>query len=138
MGSPAAGDCWSTYAVHMRFRPEAAVDGTYEIRFVGGEVMSLEVRDGELTACAARRASRRSSSRPSRETLHALIEGVESPESVLAGDGMRLLTGSVEDLAALARMFAPGEARGCRRGLSRANEPLPLRSARWRGSRTTR
>ena len=44
------------------------------------------------------------------ETLHALIEGLETPESALAGDGMRLLTGSVEDLAAFARMFAPGEA----------------------------
>jgi hypothetical protein len=29
---------------------------------------------------------------------------------VLAGGGVRLLTGSVEDLAALARMFAPVEA----------------------------
>ena len=44
------------------------------------------------------------------ETLHALIEGSETPESALAGDGMRLLTGSVEHLAALARMFAPVEA----------------------------
>ena len=33
LGPPEAGDCWSMYAVHVRFRPEAAVDGTYEIRF---------------------------------------------------------------------------------------------------------
>ena len=35
------------YAVHVRFRPEAAVDGVYEIRFVGGETISLRVEHGE-------------------------------------------------------------------------------------------
>ena len=50
MGAPEADDCWSTYAVHMRFRPEAAVDGRYVIRFEGGETFSLDVRDGALDA----------------------------------------------------------------------------------------
>ena len=110
MGSPAVGDCWSQYAVHMRFRPEAAVDGTYEIRFDGGDVMTLDVREGTLTTIpgAANEPTLVAEVEP--EKLHALIEGLESPASVVAGGGVRLLTGSVEDLAALARMFAPGEA----------------------------
>ena len=54
------------YAVHMRFRPEAAVDGTYEIRFVDGETISLDVRDGELTAMRSEAREPRSSSRSSR------------------------------------------------------------------------
>jgi DNA-binding HxlR family transcriptional regulator len=110
MGSPAAGDCWSMYAVHMRFRPDAAVDGIYELRFAGAEVMSLEVRDGTLTTVHGEASEPTLVLEVEPETLHALIEGVETPESALAGDGVRLLTGSVEDLAAFARMFAPVEA----------------------------
>ena len=111
MGSPQAGDCWSTYAVHMRFRPEAAVDGTYEIRFVDGEVISLDVSDGELTAMRGEASEPRLVIEAEPASLHALIEGVESVESVLAGGGMRLLTGTEADLAALVGMFAPDEAR---------------------------
>jgi DNA-binding HxlR family transcriptional regulator len=111
MGSPQAGDCWSTYAVHMRFRPEAAVDGTYEIRFVDGEVISLDVSDGELTAMRGGASEPRLVIETEPASLHALIEGVESVESVLAGGGMRLLTGTEADLAALVGMFAPDEAR---------------------------
>jgi len=107
---PAAGDCWSMYAVHMRFRPDTAVDGTYEIRFAGGEVMSLEVRAGTLTTVHGESSEPTLVLEVEPEMLHALIEGLETPESALAGDGMRLLTGSVDDLAALARMFAPGDA----------------------------
>ena len=42
LGAPSAGDCWSMYAVHARFRPELAVDGVYEIRFAEDEVMSAD------------------------------------------------------------------------------------------------
>ena len=110
MGSPEVGDCWSMYAVHMRFRPEAAVDGTYEVRFAGGDVMSIEVRDGELNTMLGEATAPTLVVEAEPGSLHALIEGLEAPESVLAGDGMKLLAGSVEDLAAFARMFAPGEA----------------------------
>jgi hypothetical protein len=110
MGSPAAGDCWSMYAVHMRFRPDAAVDGVYELRFAGGEVMSLEVRDGALNTVRGESSEPTLVAEVEPGKLHALIEGLETPEVVLAGDGMRLVTGSVEDLAAFARMFAPAEA----------------------------
>jgi DNA-binding HxlR family transcriptional regulator len=110
MGSPEAGECWSMYAVHMRFRPEAAVDGTYELRFPGGEVMSIEVRDGALTTVRGEASEPTLVAEVEPGALHALIEGVETAETVLAGDGVRLLGGSVEGLAAFARMFAPLEA----------------------------
>ncbi len=110
MGSPEADECWSMYAVHMRFRPEAAVDGTYELRFPGGEVMSIEVRDGALTTVRGEASEPTLVAEVEPGALHALIQGVETPEAVLAEDGMRLLTGSVEVLAAFARMFAPVEA----------------------------
>jgi hypothetical protein len=44
------------------------------------------------------------------ERLHALIEGLETAASVQADGGVRLLTGSTDDLAAVAGMFAPDEA----------------------------
>ena len=110
MGPPQAGDCWSTYAVHMRFRPEAAVDGTYEIRFDEGEVISLDVRDGELTTIRGEALEPRLVIETEPTSLHALIEGAESLEAVLAGGGTRLLSGTESDLAALVRMFAPHDA----------------------------
>lgn len=111
MGAPEAGDCWSTYAVHMRFRPEHAVDGTYEIRFVGGEVISLEVRDATLTARRGEALEPTLVVEAEAAELHALIEGVSPVDEVVAAGGVRVLAGSESDLAALARMFAPGEAR---------------------------
>ena len=62
LGPPYPSDCWSMYAVHARFRPDAAVDGVYEIRFDDGEVISLDVRDGELVTAKGSTLSRRSSS----------------------------------------------------------------------------
>ena len=95
----------------MRFRPEAAVDGTYEIRFVDGETISLDVRDGELTAMRREAREPRLGIEAEPASLHALIEGAEPLEAVLAGGGGRLLTGTEAELAALAGMFAPDEAR---------------------------
>lgn len=107
MGAPEAGDCWSTYAVHMRFRPEAAVDGVYELRLVGGEVLSLDVRDGLLTAMRgeAREPTLVVEAEPAH--LHALIEGLEPVAEVVEDGRVRLLTGSETELAAFAAMFAP-------------------------------
>ena len=50
LGAPAVDDCWSMYAVHARFRQDAAVDGVYEIRFEGGEMQvgSLDAIRGEV------------------------------------------------------------------------------------------
>ena len=110
MGSPAVGDCWSQYAVHMRFRPEFAVDGTYEIRFDGGDVMTLDVRHGTLTTIPGEASEPTLVAEVDPEKLHALIEGLEPAASVVAAGGIRLLTGSVEELDALARMFAPADA----------------------------
>ena len=112
MGSPEVDDCWSTYAVHMRFRPEAAVDGTYEIRFAGGEVMSVEVRDGALTTVRseAREPSLVVEAEPA--GLHTLIEQLEPLEAILARGDLRLVIGSEAELAVFAGMFAPsGEPR---------------------------
>ena len=107
MGPPEVGDCWSTYAVHMRFRPEAAVDGTYEIRFVDGDVISLEVRDGTLHAMRGEAREPALVVEVEPERLHALVEGNEPVEAVVAAGGLRILTGTETELAALARMFAP-------------------------------
>jgi len=112
MGSPEVDDCWSTYAVHMRFRPEAAVDGTYEIRFAGGEVMSIEVRDGALTTLRgeAREPTLVVEAEPA--GLHTLIEQLEPLATILARGDLRLVVGSEAELAAFAGMFAPsGESR---------------------------
>jgi DNA-binding HxlR family transcriptional regulator len=111
LGPPEAGDCWSMYAVHARFRPQKAVDGTYEIRFVDGETISLDVRDGALTAMRSEAREPRLVIEAEPASLHALIEGGEPLEAVLAGGGVRLLTGTEAELAALAKMFAPDEAR---------------------------
>jgi DNA-binding HxlR family transcriptional regulator len=107
MGPPEAGDCWSTYAVHMRFRPEAAVDGTYEVRFVGGEVISLEVRDATLTARRGEATEPTLVVEGEAERLHTLIEGIEPVEKVVGDGGIRLIAGTETELAAFARMFAP-------------------------------
>jgi DNA-binding HxlR family transcriptional regulator len=107
MGPPEAGDCWSTYAVHMRFRPEAAVDGTYEVRFVGGEVISLEVRDAALTARRGEATEPTLVVEGEAERLHSLIEGIEPVEKVVGDGGIRLIAGTETELAAFARMFAP-------------------------------
>jgi DNA-binding HxlR family transcriptional regulator len=112
MGSPEAGDCWSTYAVHARFRPEAAVDGTYEIRFAGGEVMSVEVRDGALTTVRGEAQEPTLVVEAEPTGLHALIEQLEPLDAILVRGDLRLVSGSETDLTAFARMFAPpGEPR---------------------------
>ncbi len=111
MGPPEAGDCWSTYAVHVRFRPDAATDGTYELRFVGGEVITLAVRDGALTATRGESGNATLVVEAEPARLHELIEGGVTIEDALAGGGLRLLAGTAADLAALVRMFAPAEPR---------------------------
>lgn len=111
MGAPEAGDCWSTYAVHMRFRPEAAVDGTYEIRFVDGEVISLEVREGTLVARRGHALEPTLVVEGEAAALHSLIEGIEPADRVVAAGGVRLLGGSEAELAAFAGMFAPADPR---------------------------
>jgi DNA-binding HxlR family transcriptional regulator/putative sterol carrier protein len=107
LGPPSPGDCWSMYAVHARFRPEAAVDGVYEIRFDEGETISLEVRGGELTAMkrAAERPTLAVGLAP--ETLHALIEGTLSVRAAATDGRARISAGSQKDLAQLVAMFAP-------------------------------
>ena len=112
MGSPEVDDCWSTYAVHMRFRPEAAVDGTYEIRFAGGEVMSVEVRDGALTTVRGEAQELTLVVEAEPAGLHTLIEQLEPLDAILARGDLRLVVGSEAELAVFAGMFAPsGESR---------------------------
>lgn len=110
LGAPDAGDCWSMYAVHVRFRPEAAVDGVYEIRFIDGETISLRVEQGELVAMKlpAEQPDLVVEAQP--EALHALIQGTASMQASLGDGGMRLLVGTEKELADLVSMFAPAEA----------------------------
>jgi DNA-binding HxlR family transcriptional regulator/putative sterol carrier protein len=110
LGAPDPGDCWSMYAVHVRFRPEAAVDGVYEIRFVDGETISMEVAGGKLAAMKlpAEQPDLVVEAHP--EALHALVEGTVSMRAALADGRMSILVGSERELAALVAMFAPAEA----------------------------
>lgn len=107
LGVPQPDDCWSMYAVHTRFRPEAAADGVYEIRFAEDEVISLHVSGGELTA------GRFASEAPSLAVevapgaLHALIEGETSVRKAVADGQARLVVGTQAGLARMVAMFAP-------------------------------
>jgi DNA-binding HxlR family transcriptional regulator len=111
MGAPEAGDCWSSYAVHMRFRPEAAVDGRYEVRFLGGETFSIEVRDGKLDVIRSEIGEPTLVVEAEPAHFHALIEGIDDLETSLAEGRVRVLTGGERELRALVDMFAPAEAR---------------------------
>ena len=110
LGAPDAGDCWSMYAVHVRFRPEAAMDGVYEIRFIDGETISLRVEQGALVAMKlpAEQPDLVVEAQP--EALHALIQGTASMQASLGDGGVRLLVGTEKELADLVSMFAPAEA----------------------------
>ncbi len=109
LGAPDPADCWSMYAVHARFRPDAAADGVYEIRFVEGETISLQVAAGELTAMKHRAERPDLVVETHPEALHELIEGAVSVGTALAEGRLRLLAGSDERLARLVAMFAPVE-----------------------------
>ena len=110
LGVPDPADCWSMYAVHVRFRPEAAVDGRYEIRFVDGETISMEVADGTLVArkLPADAPDLVVEARP--EALHALVQGVVTMPAALADGRVTILVGSEQELAALVAMFEPADA----------------------------
>lgn len=107
LGPPEAGDCWSMYAVHTRFRPEHAVDGVYEVRFVGGETISLQVRDGELVAMKLPAEAPDLVVEAPPEELHRIIGGELSARDAIAEGRVQLHVGSEKELAALGQMFAP-------------------------------
>ena len=107
LGAPDPSDCWSMYAVHVRFRPEAAVDGTYEIRFVGGETIYMEVTDGTLVARKLPATAPDLVVEAHPEALHALVQGTVSTAAALADGRVTILVGSEQELEALATMFAP-------------------------------
>ena len=107
LGPPEAGDCWSMYAVHTRFRPEAAVDGVYEIRFVGGETISLQVKGGELVAMKLPAEEPDLVVEATPEDLHNVISGVDGVAAAVAAGRVRLPVGSEPELEHLVAMFAP-------------------------------
>jgi DNA-binding HxlR family transcriptional regulator len=107
LGPPEAGDCWSMYAVHARFRPGDAVDGTYEIRFVGGETISLQVSGGELTAMKLPAEDPDLVVEAPPEELHRVISGEVSVGAAISEGRVRLVVGSASQLEHLAAMFAP-------------------------------
>lgn len=109
LGSPAPDDCWSMYAVHARFRPEAAVDGVYEVRFEGGETISLSVKGGELTAVKLPAEEPTLVLALAPVTLHGLIEGVLTVRSAVDDGRVALLAGSEVELRNLVAMFAPAQ-----------------------------
>jgi DNA-binding HxlR family transcriptional regulator len=110
LGVPDPGDCWSMYAVHVRFRPEAAVDGSYEIHFVDGETISMEVADGTLVARKLPADAPDLVVETHPEALHALVQGVVSMPAALADGRITILVGSEQELAALVAMFQPADA----------------------------
>ena len=107
LGAPEAGDCWSMYAVHARFRPAEAVDGTYEVRFVGGETISLQVTGGELVAMKLPAENPDLVVEAPPEALHEVISGVVSARAAVSEGRVTLLAGSATELEHLAAMFAP-------------------------------
>ena len=107
LGAPLPTDCWSMYAVHARFRPEAAVDGVYEIRFGEEGAISLEVADRVLTARPFPAESPTLVVELESETLHALIEGTVGVRKAVAEGRARLVAGSQKELAELVGMFVP-------------------------------
>jgi len=107
LGPPEAGDCWSMYAVHVRFRPEEAVDGTYEIRFVDGETISLQVTGGELVAMKLPADDPDFVVEAAAEELHKVISGAMSARTAVSEGRVKLLAGSTAELEHLAAMFAP-------------------------------
>ncbi len=107
LGPPGSGDCWSMYAVHTRFRPEAAVDGVYEIRFVDGETISLQVTGGELVAMKVPADEPDLVVEAPAEEMHLVISHeVGIPEAVADGR-VRLVVGTEQQLSDLVGMFAP-------------------------------
>ena len=110
LGAPDPGDCWSMYAVHVRFRPEAAVDGSYEIRFVGGETISMHVEGGELVARKLSAENPTLVVEAPPEELHAVVQGVVPLYAAIADGRLRILVGTERELADLVAMFAPDEA----------------------------
>jgi DNA-binding HxlR family transcriptional regulator len=110
LGAPDPGDCWSMYAVHVRFRPEAAVDGVYEIRFVGGETISMHVEGGELVARKLSAENPTLVVEAPPEELHAVVQGVVPLHAAIADGRLRILVGTERELADLVAMFAPDEA----------------------------
>lgn len=107
LGAPDPADCWSMYAVHARFRPEAAIDGVYEVRFVGGETISVHVSAGELVATKlpAEKPDLVVEAHPA--SLHALVEGAVGMREALADDRIRIVVGGERELDRLVAMFAP-------------------------------
>ena len=111
LGAPHPTDCWSMYAVQARFRPEAAADGVYEVRFGGEGTISLEVADGVLTARPYPAEAPTLAVELESETLHALIEGHMTVRRAVSDGRARLVTGSQKELTDLVGMFAPYAAR---------------------------
>lgn len=109
LGAPDPEDCWSMYAVHARFRRDAAVDGAYEVRFVGGETISMRVSAGELVAMKLPAEDPDLVVEAHPAALHALVEGSVSRTEALADGRIRLVVGGEDELERLVRMFAPAE-----------------------------
>jgi DNA-binding HxlR family transcriptional regulator len=111
MGPPAPNDCWSMYAVQARFRPEAAIDGSYEIRFDDEARIAINVENGELSASRFPTGDPTLVVEIEPETLHALMEGaLEVPEALASGRAT-VLVGTAAELASLVQMFVSGAAR---------------------------
>ena len=86
------------------------MDGVYEIRFVEGETISLQVTDGELVAMKLPAEEPTLVVEAPPEELHSVIEGTVGQEEAVAAGRVRILVGSQKELADLVAMFAPAAA----------------------------
>jgi DNA-binding HxlR family transcriptional regulator len=109
LGAPDPGDCWSMYALHARFRAEEAVDGVYEVRFVEGETITMQVRDGELVAMKLPAENPTLVVEAPPEALHAVVGGDVPIHAAVADGRLRVLVGTERELEHLVAMFAPVE-----------------------------
>jgi hypothetical protein len=112
IGAPRAGDCWSMYAVHTNFRPEAAagIEETYEIRFDDESTVTLIVNDGTLVARQEPAENPDLVLAIEPATLVRLLEQELTVSDVVADGRARLVHGDESAFERLVSLFAFADA----------------------------
>jgi DNA-binding HxlR family transcriptional regulator len=107
MGPPRPGDCWSMYAVQASFRPEAAVDGIYELRFDEDDAsVTLRVHDGALETSEGSSEDADLVLGIDPATLMELLEGTLGVREGARAGRFEILRGTEKQVARLVSMFS--------------------------------
>jgi DNA-binding HxlR family transcriptional regulator len=111
LGPPSAADDlrpgWSVNAVRCAYDPAAAreLDATYELRFGGGEVTTVVVRDGRLESWAGPAETPDLVLETDPPTMFELVAKTVSPEDALA-EGRVRIEGDTDDFVRLVSLFS--------------------------------